>query len=114
VEVLEEKLSMTSNPLCTTTFMCPLHPLRVNQRPPTNILFVWLVADGWCRFVLRGKYCWLIAGGWFVLSRKSTRTNEQGVNLEWIDIFFESLSTDDEGNLWSDWAGTQQVPTAAA
>jgi hypothetical protein len=26
-------------------------------------LFVWLVADGWCWFVLREKYCWLIAGG---------------------------------------------------
>jgi hypothetical protein len=30
-------------------------------------LFVWLVADGWCWFVLREKYCWLVAGGWFVL-----------------------------------------------
>jgi hypothetical protein len=25
-------------------------------------LFVWLVADGWCWFVLREKYCWLVAG----------------------------------------------------
>jgi hypothetical protein len=33
-------------------------------------LFVWLVADGWCWFVLREKYCWLIAGGWFVLREK--------------------------------------------
>jgi hypothetical protein len=33
-------------------------------------LFVWLVADGWCWFVLRGKYYWLIAGGWFVLREK--------------------------------------------
>jgi hypothetical protein len=24
-------------------------------------LFVWLVADGWCWFVLREKYCWLVA-----------------------------------------------------
>jgi hypothetical protein len=23
-------------------------------------LFVWLVADGWCWFVLREKYCWLV------------------------------------------------------
>jgi hypothetical protein len=30
-------------------------------------LFVWLVADSWCWFVLREKYCWLVAGGWFVL-----------------------------------------------
>jgi hypothetical protein len=28
------------------------------------------VADGWCWFVLREKYCWLIAGGWFVLREK--------------------------------------------
>jgi hypothetical protein len=26
-------------------------------------LFVWLVADGWCWFVVREKYCWLVAGG---------------------------------------------------
>jgi hypothetical protein len=25
-------------------------------------LFVWLVADVWCWFVLREKYCWLVAG----------------------------------------------------
>jgi hypothetical protein len=29
----------------------------------THSLFVLLVADGWCWFVLREKYCWLIAGG---------------------------------------------------
>jgi hypothetical protein len=23
-------------------------------------LFVWLVADDWCWFVLREKYCWLV------------------------------------------------------
>jgi hypothetical protein len=33
-------------------------------------LFVWLVADGWCWFVLREKYCWLVAGGWFALREK--------------------------------------------
>jgi hypothetical protein len=33
-------------------------------------LFVWLVADGWCWFVVREKYCWLVAGGWFVLREK--------------------------------------------
>jgi hypothetical protein len=26
------------------------------------------VADGWCWFVLREEYCWLVVGGWFVLS----------------------------------------------
>jgi hypothetical protein len=29
----------------------------------TISLFVWLVADGWCWFILREKYCWLVAGG---------------------------------------------------
>jgi hypothetical protein len=33
-------------------------------------LFVWLVADGWCWFVPREKYCWLIVGRWFVLREK--------------------------------------------
>jgi hypothetical protein len=26
-------------------------------------LFGWLVADGWCWFVLREEYCWLVADG---------------------------------------------------
>jgi hypothetical protein len=30
----------------------------------------WLVVDGWCWFVLREKYCWLVVGGWFVLREK--------------------------------------------
>jgi hypothetical protein len=29
----------------------------------TDSLFGWLVADGWCWFVLREEYCWLVAGG---------------------------------------------------
>jgi hypothetical protein len=33
-----------------------------------NSLFVWLVADGWCWFVLREKYCWLV----------TDKPNEQG------------------------------------
>jgi hypothetical protein len=33
-------------------------------------LFGWLVADGWCWFVLREKYRWLVAGGWFVVREK--------------------------------------------
>jgi hypothetical protein len=28
-------------------------------------LFVWLVPDGWYSFVLREKYCWLVADSWF-------------------------------------------------
>jgi hypothetical protein len=47
-------------------------------------LFVWLVADGWCWFVLREKYCSLITGGWFVLREKycwlmADKPNEQAV-----------------------------------
>jgi hypothetical protein len=47
-------------------------------------LFVWLVADVWCGFVLREKYCSLIASGWFVLREKycwlvGDKPNEQGV-----------------------------------
>jgi hypothetical protein len=46
-------------------------------------LFVWLVAGGWCWFVLREKYCWLVAGGWFVLREKywwlvADKPSEQG------------------------------------
>jgi hypothetical protein len=32
-------------------------------------LFGWLVADGWCWFILREEYCLLIVGGWFVLRK---------------------------------------------
>jgi hypothetical protein len=32
-------------------------------RLQTSSLFGWLVADGWCWFVLREEYCWLVAGG---------------------------------------------------
>jgi hypothetical protein len=28
------------------------------------------VGDGWCWFVLREEYCWLVADGWFVLREK--------------------------------------------
>jgi hypothetical protein len=53
---------------------------------PSNILFGWLVADGWCWFILREEYCWLVlAGGWFVLREKycwlvADKPSEQGVN----------------------------------
>jgi hypothetical protein len=50
-----------------------------------NSLFGWLVADGWCWFVLREEYCWLVASGWFVVREKycwlvADKPNEQGVN----------------------------------
>jgi hypothetical protein len=48
-----------------------------------NSLFGWLVADGWCWFVLREEYCWLVAGGWFVPREKycwlvADKPSEQG------------------------------------
>jgi hypothetical protein len=35
-------------------------------------LFGWLVADGWCWFVLRKEYCWLVLAGcwWLVCSER--------------------------------------------
>jgi hypothetical protein len=35
-------------------------------------LLGWLVADGWCWFVLREEYCWLVAAGcwWLVRSER--------------------------------------------
>jgi hypothetical protein len=50
--------------------MCQVWPSSTLKRAATCSLFVWLVADGWCWFVLREKYCWLIVGGWFVLREK--------------------------------------------
>jgi hypothetical protein len=50
-------------------------------------LFGWLVADGWCWFVLREEYCWLVAGGWFGLREKycwlvADKPSEQGDGRE--------------------------------
>jgi hypothetical protein len=52
----------------------------------TSSLFGWLVADGWCWFVLREEYCWLVAGGWFVLREKycwlvADKPSEQAADL---------------------------------
>jgi hypothetical protein len=60
-------------------------------------LFGWLVADGWCWFVLREKYCWLVAGGWFVLREKycwlvADKTNEQG-NSNRLNTCYKLLIT---------------------
>jgi hypothetical protein len=45
------------------------------------------VADGWCWFVLREEYCWLVADGWFVVREKycwlvADKPSEQGVSSE--------------------------------
>jgi hypothetical protein len=52
---------------------------------PACSLFGWLVADGWCCFVLREEYCWLVAGGWLVVREKycwlvADKPSEQGVD----------------------------------
>jgi hypothetical protein len=54
---------------------------------PTIItsLFGWLVGDGWCWFVLREEYCWLVVGGWFVPREKycwlvADKPSEQAVH----------------------------------
>jgi hypothetical protein len=50
----------------------------VKKRPATPgreqvcSLFGWLVADGWCWFVLREEHCWLVLAGcwWLVCSKR--------------------------------------------
>jgi hypothetical protein len=44
------------------------------------------VADGWCWFVLREEYCWLVADGWFIVREKycwlvADKPSEQGAEL---------------------------------
>jgi hypothetical protein len=43
-------------------------------------MFGWLVADGW--FVLREKYCWLVAD----------KPSEHGVNLQYVVDIFQILN----------------------
>jgi hypothetical protein len=59
-------------------------PTRYLQTGAIYSLFGWLVADGWCWFVLREKYCCLVADGWFVLREKycwlvADKPSEQGI-----------------------------------
>jgi hypothetical protein len=61
-------------------------------------LFGWLVADGWCWFVLREEYCWLIAGGWFVLREKycwlvADKPSEQGAERACSMSFDSKVAT---------------------
>jgi hypothetical protein len=48
------------------------HSLRRPSLPEIHGLFGWLVADGWCWFVLRENYCWLVAAGcwWLIRSER--------------------------------------------
>jgi hypothetical protein len=79
----EVVIEITSSHLHHLEEWCSKLPLKTNQLPVTNSLFVWLVVDGWCWFVLREKYCWLFAGGWFALREKycwlvADKPSEQG------------------------------------
>jgi hypothetical protein len=56
--------------------------VRMREIAKLVSLFVWLVANGWCWFVVREKYCWLVTGSWFVLREKycwlvADKPNEQ-------------------------------------
>jgi hypothetical protein len=60
--------------------------LQLVRNLTMHSLFVWLVANGWCWFVLREKYSWLVAGGWFVLREKycclvADKPSDQGASL---------------------------------
>jgi hypothetical protein len=64
-------------------------------------LFGWLVADGWCWFVLREEYCWLVAGGWFVLREKycwlvADKPSEQGDKMHEFNMVLWFLSSREE------------------
>jgi hypothetical protein len=67
----------------------PLPKVRKGlDRYKVKSLFGWLVPDGWCWFVLREKYCWLVTGGWFVVREKycwlvADKPSEQGVSIIW-------------------------------
>jgi hypothetical protein len=49
---------------------------RIRENPPAVLLLFFflprrrLVADGWCWFVMREKYCWLVGDDWFILREK--------------------------------------------
>jgi hypothetical protein len=47
-------------------------PTNLTLYSSADSLFGWLVADGWCWFVLREEYCWLVAAGcwWLVRSER--------------------------------------------
>jgi hypothetical protein len=51
-----------------------LHALisTLRQLLNSHSLFGWLVADGWCWFVLKEEHCWLVLAGcwWLVCSER--------------------------------------------
>jgi hypothetical protein len=81
-------------------------------RAAPNSLFGWLVADGWCWFVLREEYRWLVADGWFVVREKycwlvADKPSEQGASwpgggMDLVASFFE-FSSDVSGSEDTSW-----------
>jgi hypothetical protein len=54
-------------------------------------MFVWLVADGWCWFVLREKYCWLIGCGNVPhLMRRDIKAGDRSTRQGVVKLFGES------------------------
>jgi hypothetical protein len=92
--LLDTLFSFIFCPKCTNRFISPT-PLaayiRIKKSTSScklnSSLFGWLVADGWCWFVLGDEYCWLVAGGWFVVREKycwlvADKPSEQGVHSQ--------------------------------
>jgi hypothetical protein len=57
--------------------------------------------DGWCWFVLREEYCWLVVGGWFVLRENycwlvADKPSEQAGCAEVQDGGFQGYDDADE------------------
>jgi hypothetical protein len=69
-----ENRERTSLPFCYPIRLvcCGLTVFPRDGHQQTNSLFGWLVADGWCWFVLREEYCWLVLAGcwWLVCSER--------------------------------------------
>jgi hypothetical protein len=78
--------------ICSRTLYYILYSILVESNTidyPTltglilSSLFGWLVGDGWCWFVLREEYSWLVADGLFVVREKycwlvADKPSEQG------------------------------------
>jgi hypothetical protein len=60
------RVSVDMNFFIKKSYLLPNHALAICS------LFGWLVADGWCWFVLKEEYCWLVAAGcwWLVRSER--------------------------------------------
>jgi hypothetical protein len=65
-------------------------------------MFVRLVVDGWCWFILRERYCWLVGDGWFILRENycwlvADKPNEQGARMSTNGFIFfhQELNLDD-------------------